>query len=200
MVRAAQSFGWPVMRPLFFHYPNDAGVFDCTINPILPIYCPFKFQYMFGHELLVAPMITESDTQRIYFPHDDTQSEEGNTWVNLWDKSDVVVSVKNSLKNQKIKTSLLGEPLVYYRNFSQWHDFFLDFQKFKLVDICDNKLSWAMSDSISSDGKVITQIKLGDVVIFEHSLDNPMLSVGDTDVKFTETGSNVSKSRAKFKL
>ena len=48
--------GFPMARPLFFEYPNDPG--SWTIDD----------QYMFGSDLLVAPMFTSSDRRKVYLP------------------------------------------------------------------------------------------------------------------------------------
>lgn len=48
--------GFPMVRPLFFEYPTDRG--SWTIDD----------QYMFGSDLLVAPMFTSSDRRMVYLP------------------------------------------------------------------------------------------------------------------------------------
>jgi alpha-D-xyloside xylohydrolase len=48
--------GFPMLRPLFFEYPNDPG--SWTIDD----------QYLFGTDLLVAPMFTSGDRRRVYVP------------------------------------------------------------------------------------------------------------------------------------
>lgn len=48
--------GFPMARPLFFEYPNDPG--SWTIDD----------QYLFGSDLLVAPMFTNGDRRRVYLP------------------------------------------------------------------------------------------------------------------------------------
>lgn len=58
--------GAPVMRPLWFEYPNDARTY--LIDD----------QYLVGRDLLVAPVLTESVTKRrVYFPA-------GDNWVDWW--------------------------------------------------------------------------------------------------------------------
>jgi len=58
--------GAPVMRPLWFEYPNDQRAY--TIED----------QYLVGRDLLVAPVVVESATKRrVYFPH-------GDNWVDWW--------------------------------------------------------------------------------------------------------------------
>ena len=48
--------GFPMLRPLFLEYPNDPG--SWTIDD----------QYLFGSDLLVAPMFTNGDRRRVYLP------------------------------------------------------------------------------------------------------------------------------------
>lgn len=58
--------GAPVMRPLWFEYPNDARTY-LTDD-----------EYLVGRDLLVAPVVTEAVTKRrVYFPA-------GDNWVDWW--------------------------------------------------------------------------------------------------------------------
>jgi alpha-glucosidase len=58
--------GAPVMRPLWFEYPDDVRTY--TIED----------EYLVGAELLVAPVVRESATKRgVYFPA-------GDDWVDWW--------------------------------------------------------------------------------------------------------------------
>lgn len=58
--------GAPYMRPLFMDYPNDPNVAD------------LRYEYMFGPDLLVAPVTTQGMTTRsVYLP-------EGAGWYNYW--------------------------------------------------------------------------------------------------------------------
>ena len=60
----ASEKGTPVMRPLFYDFPKDQIVWE------------IKDEYMFGSEVLVAPILYEKMTEReVYFP-------EG-TWIHL---------------------------------------------------------------------------------------------------------------------
>lgn len=55
--KRAQDTGISIMRPLIYHYQEDEGVWDR------------KDEYLFGEELLVAPVLTENTTARkVYFP------------------------------------------------------------------------------------------------------------------------------------
>jgi alpha-glucosidase len=58
--------GAPVMRPLWFEYPEDERTY---LN---------EDQYLVGRDLLVAPVVTEGATKRrVYFPS-------GDRWVDWW--------------------------------------------------------------------------------------------------------------------
>lgn len=58
--------GAPVMRPLWFEYPDDARTYL------------IEDEYLVGRDLLVAPVVTESVTKRrVYFPA-------GDKWVDWW--------------------------------------------------------------------------------------------------------------------
>jgi alpha-glucosidase len=58
--------GAPVMRPLWFEYPDDARTYL------------IEDEYLVGRDLLVAPVVTESVTKRrVYFPA-------GDNWVDWW--------------------------------------------------------------------------------------------------------------------
>ncbi len=48
--------GHPMLRPLFFEYPDDPG--SWLVDD----------QYLFGSDLLVAPMITAGDSRSVYLP------------------------------------------------------------------------------------------------------------------------------------
>ncbi len=52
----ASSKGHPVMRALFFEYPED------------PTSWLIEDEYLFGKEMLVAPLFEETDTRRVYLP------------------------------------------------------------------------------------------------------------------------------------
>ncbi len=82
--------GFPMLRPLFFEFPNDPG--SWTIED----------QYMFGSDLLVAPMFRNSEQRRVYLPpgvwidYQTGRVFEGAGWHNIrTDKIPVVLLVKN---------------------------------------------------------------------------------------------------------
>lgn len=84
------------MRPLFLHYEDDARAYT------------LKYQYLFGRDLLVAPVHEEGRTDwTLYLPQDN--------WVNAWtgeccQGGDVTVDAP------------LGKPPVFYRQHSEWAD------------------------------------------------------------------------------
>ena len=67
--KKASENGWPLMKTLFFEYPEDEiawGIED---------------EYLFGEQLLVAPLFKENQTSRkVYLPK--------GTWVNYFDKNE----------------------------------------------------------------------------------------------------------------
>jgi alpha-D-xyloside xylohydrolase len=48
--------GFPMVRPLFFEYPNDPGSWS------------IDDEYMFGSDLLVAPMFASGEKRKVYLP------------------------------------------------------------------------------------------------------------------------------------
>jgi alpha-D-xyloside xylohydrolase len=71
---AASSVGHPMMRALFIEYPED------------PTSWLIEDEYLFGADLLVAPLFTDEETRRVYLPPGDWidyqtgQSYSGRTW------------------------------------------------------------------------------------------------------------------------
>jgi alpha-glucosidase len=66
LFREHTQTGAPVMRPLWFEYPDDARTYL------------IEDQYLVGRDLLVAPVVRESVTKRgVYFPA-------GDDWVDWW--------------------------------------------------------------------------------------------------------------------
>ncbi|MGH9958545.1 MAG: TIM-barrel domain-containing protein, partial [Pyrinomonadaceae bacterium] len=58
--------GAPVMRPLWFEYPNDVRTYL------------IEDEYLVGREVLVAPVLNEGDVKRsVYFP-------KGDAWIDWW--------------------------------------------------------------------------------------------------------------------
>ncbi|MDA9557592.1 alpha-glucosidase [Vibrio sp.] len=85
----AAEKGIPVQRPLFMHYENDAESYD------------IKYQYLFGRDLLVAPVYNQGETKKkVYLPQDN--------WVHVW-TGDV-------FNGGWIEVDApIGQPAVFYR-------------------------------------------------------------------------------------
>lgn len=54
--KISADHGWPLLRPLFFHYPED------------PAAWLIEDEYLFGPDLLVAPLMEETAGRRVYLP------------------------------------------------------------------------------------------------------------------------------------
>ncbi|MDE6175676.1 MAG: alpha-xylosidase, partial [Duncaniella sp.] len=48
--------GWPMLRALLVEFPDDPGAWMV------------EDQYMFGSDILVAPLLTEADSRNVYLP------------------------------------------------------------------------------------------------------------------------------------
>ncbi|KAG0586204.1 hypothetical protein KC19_2G072100 [Ceratodon purpureus] len=67
----AHTKGYPMIRPLFFAFPNDPKTLDVS------------YQFLIGNHILVSPVITaNATTVDAYFPK--------GTWYNMFDHSQVV--------------------------------------------------------------------------------------------------------------
>lgn len=65
LVRQASQTGAPVQRPLLLHYEDDSVVYD------------LQYQYLYGPDMLVAPVYTEgAQSVSVYLPDDE--------WIHLW--------------------------------------------------------------------------------------------------------------------
>jgi alpha-D-xyloside xylohydrolase len=62
--RQASEEGVPIWRPIFYEFPEDEAARS------------IEDQFFFGPELLVAPILDESDERNVYFP--------SGKWVDLW--------------------------------------------------------------------------------------------------------------------
>ncbi|WP_145482920.1 alpha-glucosidase [Yersinia aldovae] len=91
--------GLPVMRPLFLHYENDAHTYH------------LKYQYLFGRDLLVAPVYEEGRTDwTLYLPEDN--------WINLW------TGEPHGGGGEVTLPAPIGRPPVFYRASSEWAELF----------------------------------------------------------------------------
>ena len=68
LMEAAHEKGTPVMRPLFYDFPEDSVCWDN------------EAEYMFGPDILVAPVMEKGQqTKEVYLPA-------GAKWTNAWTK------------------------------------------------------------------------------------------------------------------
>lgn len=90
LVKQNAETGIPVQRPLFMEFPNDTT--SWTIS----------YQYMFGSDVLVAPVVaTDVTMQKVYLPP-------GN-WKFLWDNTTYHGQTFESVP------APLGKPPVFYK-------------------------------------------------------------------------------------
>ncbi|MFP3126135.1 alpha-glucosidase [Ectobacillus funiculus] len=98
LVKENAARGIPVQRPLFMHYEQDEKAYD------------IQYQYLYGQDLLVAPVHQEDQTEwEVYLPEDE--------WIHVWsgkEYKDGTVTVQ----------SPVGYPPVFYRKKSEWKDLF----------------------------------------------------------------------------
>ncbi len=90
----------PVMRPMFLMFENDPETYRT------------EYQYMFGDDLLVAPVLEPGvEEWTVYLPVSEDQ------WIHLWGQlefSDGFVNIPAEL----------GNPPVFFRKSSKWADLF----------------------------------------------------------------------------
>jgi sulfoquinovosidase len=88
----AASTGYPIVRPLSLHYPDDSFVFD------------IRSQFMLGRDFLIAPVLDKgARTVRVYLPT-------GN-WTHLWTGRRHISAVGDWTD----VAAPLGEPGVFFR-------------------------------------------------------------------------------------
>ncbi|XP_062587964.1 sulfoquinovosidase-like [Saccostrea cucullata] len=101
------SSGVAVQRPLFLMYPNDVKTYD------------LKYQYMFGPDILVAPVIQPNvQKQSVYLPND--------KWIYLWNKTDVNPGTLTV-------NAPVGLPPVFVRKNSSFLNDILSLASYKLI-------------------------------------------------------------------
>ena len=99
LVKENAETGVPVQRPLFMEFPSDVTSWKIS------------YQYMFGPDVLVAPVIATNVTmQTVYLPP--------GTWSFLWNNT--------SYTGPKVTLipAPLGKPPVFYRSSSSYADTF----------------------------------------------------------------------------
>ena len=90
--------GMPVQRPLFVHYPEDEEAYN------------LQTEYLFGRDLLVAPVLEEGvDTWEVYLPDD--------RWIHIW-------SGEAYSGGQIRVPAPMGQPPVFYRKDAPDHALF----------------------------------------------------------------------------
>lgn len=98
LVKENAKHGIPVQRPLFMHYEQDEKAYD------------IQYQYLYGRDLLVAPVHQENQTDwEVYLPEDE--------WVHIWSGEE--------FKGGTVTISApIGYPPVFYRKSSKWKELF----------------------------------------------------------------------------
>ncbi len=98
--------GLPMQRPLFLHYEND------------PVTFKIQYQYLFGRDILVAPVVDEGVTEwKVYLPEDH--------WVHMF--------TGHGYKGPEwvVVDAPLGIPPVFYKKGSQFTDLFRNIGSFE---------------------------------------------------------------------
>ncbi|MFJ3522068.1 alpha-glucosidase [Pseudomonas sp. NPDC090203] len=98
LVEEAQATGLPLQRPLFLHYENDPDTYA------------IQDQYLYGRDLLVAPVHAEGQREwSAYLP-------QGDQWQHLW-------SAERFEGGQRVRVAApLGQPPVFIRVGSAWQE------------------------------------------------------------------------------
>lgn len=103
LVMETAAKGTPVNRPIFMHYEDDAYAYD------------LKYQFMFGRDILVAPVCDESvEVAEVYLPEDN--------WIHVW-------SGVEYGGGKYIVNAPLGEPPVFYRKESEVSEVLVKYKK-----------------------------------------------------------------------
>lgn len=100
----AGETGLPLQRPMFLHYPDDAGLFAV------------QDQYLYGSDLLVAPVIAAGAEERaVILPGD-------GPWRHVWTGGDYAAGTH-------IIHAPIGQPPVFYRPDSAYANLFAELPK-----------------------------------------------------------------------
>lgn len=77
--RESAANGWPMFRAMLLEFPDDPGVWD------------IDDQYMFGSQILVAPLFEEGDSRNVYLPGAASwvDYQTGKTYAPGWNKISV---------------------------------------------------------------------------------------------------------------
>ncbi len=96
-----QNTGIPPMRAMIIHYQKDPEVLN------------MKYQYMFGPDLIVAPVYKKSQiTQNVYIPNTETEH-----WIHIWSGTEMKPGYSSV-------DAPLGKPAVFYRKESKYAELF----------------------------------------------------------------------------
>ncbi|MFN3604174.1 MAG: alpha-glucosidase [Leptonema sp. (in: bacteria)] len=100
LIKEASGKGYPLVRPLFFHYPDDENVYFINYE-----------EFLLGEDLLVAPVLDSNTTvKKVYLPF--------GTWIELW-------TGKEFFGKQTIEVQApLGKIPVFYKKESKYQDLF----------------------------------------------------------------------------
>ena len=105
----AQDKGWPVVRHLLLHYPDD------------PVAYGISDQFMLGADLMVAPIKNKCWTWP-YCPYDKELYLPAGEWVHLW-----TGAVYGDSDGERVTVSApIGEPAVFYRRGAEMAGGFID--------------------------------------------------------------------------
>lgn len=93
LMMEAKEKGWPLTRPLFWHYPEDTRAWNVTN------------EFMLGPDVLVTPVLHEgAETVDVYLPRGE--------WVHLWTCKDVG-NDRIGIWMERFEAPL-GQPAVFY--------------------------------------------------------------------------------------
>jgi alpha-glucosidase len=98
VVNQCANLGFPCQRPLFMHYEDDPQCYD------------LQYQYLFGEDILVAPVHQENmEEWLVYLPNDE--------WVHLFTKEQFIGGWHTI-------SAPIGKPAVFYRKKSSFSQLF----------------------------------------------------------------------------
>jgi alpha-glucosidase len=105
LIKQAKEFGYPLVRPLFFHYPEDEKTYNINYE-----------EFLLGPDLLVAPVL-DPNTQKkeVYLPQ--------GTWIELW------TNQTYEGNNKIIVDAPLGNPPLFYKKDSSYKELFEKIRK-----------------------------------------------------------------------
>lgn len=99
-----ETSGLPAMRPLFLHYENEKKTKK------------IQNEYLFGRDLLVAPIIKKgAKGRKVYLPKDN--------WINLW-TGKKYTNLDKVTGTTILELAPIGYPPVYYREETKWEVLF----------------------------------------------------------------------------